>query len=204
MKQSKQGVSSVLIVVGVIAAIIIVLALLLIGSYNTLVSKDTSADKAWGNVQAAYQRRADLIPNLVDTVKGAANFEQDTLTQITALRGEAVSASQKTQAATSPAQLQESGGEINSVLSRLLVIVENYPQLTATKNFQDLQSQLEGTENRINFERNNYNEAVRDYLTSVRSFPTVLFAGMFGFSQSKHTTFAADQGAQQAPRVNFP
>src|SRR3989344_7009796 len=183
--------------------VVVILALFLIGSYNGLVGVDTSVEQKWGNVQSAYQRRADLIPNLVDTVKGARDFEQSTLTEITKLRGEAVSASQKAQDATTTGQLQETGGEINSILSRLLVIVENYPDLKSNANFLALQDELAGTENRIKFERDNYNTAVRNYKIAVRSFPANIIAGMFGFSADKYDTFASDPGAENPPDVNF-
>ncbi|MEK6968191.1 MAG: LemA family protein [Nanoarchaeota archaeon] len=200
---AKKSMNPMWIVLGVVLAIILFVGIFVAGSYNGFVAKDQEVERAWGNVQSAYQRRADLIPNLVDTVKGARDFEKNTLTEITKLRGEAVSASQKVQSATTTSQIQETGGEINSILSRLLVIVENYPDLKSNTNFLSLQDELAGTENRVKFERDNFNLAVRNYKTAVRSFPGVLIAGMFGFSAEKHSTFAAESGAENAPDVNF-
>jgi len=191
------------IIVGVIVAVVLIFGIFIISAYNNLIVKDQETERAWGNVQSAYQRRADLIPNLVDTVKGARDFEQSTLTEITKLRGEAVSASQKAQDATTTGQLQETGGEINSILSRLLVIVENYPDLKSNANFLALQDELAGTENRIKFERDNYNMAVRNYKIAVRSFPANIIAGMFGFSADKYDTFASEPGAENVPKVDF-
>ncbi|TAL51565.1 MAG: LemA family protein [Nanoarchaeota archaeon] len=191
------------IIAGVAGAVILLIIFSVIGMYNSIVAKDVGVDKAWANVQSTYQRRADLIPNLVDTVKGAKNFEQQTLTQITQLRGEAVSASAKVQAATSADQITSANGEVSSVLSRLLVIVEAYPDIKSTQNFLALQDEIAGTENRINFARDNYNSAVQQYQVAVRIFPGNVVAGVFGFSADKHKPFAADQGAEKAPKVNF-
>ncbi len=202
-KQKSNSVNKWLIAGGVIAVLVILLILSFVGMYNTLVSKDVFVEKAWGNVQASYQRRADLIPNLVDTVKGSRDFEQQTQTQIAQLRSEAGTASSKVQSAQSPNELQQAGGELSSVLSRLLVIVEAYPDLKSNQNFLALQDELAGTENRIVFERNNFNGAVADYKRAVRSFPTNIIAGMFGFSVDKHQTFQADSAAQTVPDVSF-
>lgn len=191
------------IIAGVAGAIVLLIIFSVIGMYNGIVAKDVAVDKAWANVQSTYQRRADLIPNLVDTVKGAKNFEQQTLTQITQLRGEAVSASAKVQAATSADQITSANGEVSSVLSRLLVIVEAYPDIKSTQNFLALQDEIAGTENRINFARDNYNTAVQQYQVAVRTFPGNIAAGVFGFSADRHKPFAADQGAEKAPKVNF-
>lgn len=172
-------------------------------SYNRLVGKSQGVDKSWAQVQNVYQRRADLIPNLVQTVQGAANFEKSTLTEITAARA-SVGKIQINNAPTDAAALAEfdkAQSRLSSALSRLMVIVEKYPDLKANSNFRDLQAQLEGTENRITVERANFNNAVQDFNTAVKSFPAVLYAGMFGFSARPY--FAAKPGADEAPKVQF-
>ena len=188
--------------------IIIVGLILLLGgcgcsSYNTLVNKDETVKNKWSAVQSDYQRRADLIPNLVNTVKGAANFEQETLTRVIEARSKA------TQVNLNPGDLtpeniqrfQAAQGELSGALSRLLVTVERYPELKANQNFLDLQKQLEGTENRINVSRKDFNNAVQDYNSSVRRFPANIFAGMFGFGVKQG--FTAEAGAERAPDVKF-
>jgi LemA protein len=188
--------------------IIIIGAILLLGGcgctgYNTMVSKDENVKAKWANVQSDYQRRADLIPNLVNTVKGAANFEQETLTRVIEARAKA------TQTTINPGDLtaenlqrfQQAQGELSGALSRLLVTVERYPELKANQNFLNLQTQLEGTENRIKVSRNDFNTAVQDYNGTVRTFPNVIYAGMLGFPTRQ--PFQADPGAQNAPSVNF-
>ncbi len=171
---------------------------------NRLVDLDENVNQSWGNLQAAYQRRADLVPNLVNTVKGAANFEQETLTQVTEARSRA-SAIQLSGADLSDPekvrQFQEAQSALSQGLGRLLAVSENYPQLQATQAFRDLQAQLEGTENRINTERGRYNESVNGYNVQVRRFPGSLFAGVLGFSPKQ--PFQADAGAQNAPKVDF-
>ena len=154
-------------------------------------------------MQSEYQRRSDLIPNLVNTVKGAANFEQETLTKVIEARANAtkVNINADDLSPEKLAQFQQAQGEVSSALSRLLVTVERYPELKANQNFLNLQSQLEGTENRIKVSRNDFNTAVQDYNTVVKSFPTVLYAGMLGFKEKGF--FAADPGADRAPDVNF-
>jgi len=185
--------------------IVIVAALALMGSYNRLVTLDQNVNKKWGDVQTVYQRRADLIPNLVNTVQGAANFEKSTLTEVTNARASVGRVQlDPTKAPTDAAQLQEfqaAQGQLSNALSRLLVVVERYPELKSNQNFLGLQAQLEGTENRISVERNNFNGAVQDFNVAVRRFPTNLIAGMFGFSQKPF--FQAQQGAEKAPTVNF-
>jgi len=175
------------------------------GTYNRLVTLDQDVNKKWGDVQTVYQRRADLIPNLVNTVQGAANFEKSTLTEVTNARASVGRVQlDPNKAPTDAAQLQQfqaAQGELSNALSRLLVVAERYPELRATRNFQELQAQLEGTENRIAVERNNFNTAVQNYNTAVRRFPTNLIAGMFGFQPRPF--FAAQQGAERAPTVNF-
>lgn len=189
--------------------LIVVLALILLlggcgcSGYNKLVTQDQNVKGKWGNVQSEYQRRADLVPNLVNTVKGAANFEQETLTKVVEARAKA------TQTTINPgdltpeniAKFQQVQGELSGALSRLLVTVERYPELKANANFTALQTQLEGTENRIKVARNDFNTAVQDYNTSVKVFPNNIFAGMFGFQEKGY--FAADAGADKAPTVDF-
>ncbi|MFD2999973.1 LemA family protein [Pontibacter toksunensis] len=171
--------------------------------YNTMVQKDETVEAQWANVQNSYQRRADLIPNLVNTVKGAANFEQETLTQVIEARAKATSVNISADNLTPEniQQFQAAQGQLSGALSRLLATVEAYPELKANANFQELQAQLEGTENRISVERRKFNEAVQDYNTTVRSFPNNLMAGVFGFERKGH--FEAEAGAQTAPTVQF-
>ena len=189
-----------LIVVGV------VLVLLIGGSlttYNGLVQKDEAVSTAWSNVQSQYQRRADLIPNLVDTAQGSAQPENATLQQVVAARAKAtlltVNADELTPEKMK--QLQAAQGELSQALGRLLMITENYPDLKANENFLDLQAQLEGTENRINESRRLYNESVQTYNVGIRTFPANVVAGMFGFD--KRTPFEAEAGAEKAPKVEF-
>ena len=182
-----------------------VIGLGLMGAYNRLVKLQQTVDQSWAQVQNVYQRRADLVPNLVNTVQGAANFEKSTLTEVTNARASVgrVQISQD-KAPADAAQLQKfqaAQGELSNALSRLLVVAENYPQLKSNQNFLGLQAQLEGTENRISVERGNFNTAVQNYNTTVRSFPTNMFAGMFGFSPRPF--FTAQAGAEKAPTVNF-
>ena len=191
------------IILGIVAVILI----WGITSYNGLVSKEENIAKTWGDVQADYQRRADLIPNLVNTVKGYAAHESETLAQLTEARTKATSINIDLSTAT-PEQMEaylkaqeEVGSVVNSALSRLIAISESYPDLKADKNFRELQVQLEGTENRIATSRKNYNEAVRDYNAKLRRFPSNIIAGMFGFE--KHVMFEAQQGAEQAVTVEF-
>ena len=175
------------------------------GSYNRLVKLDQNVNEKWAQVQNVYQRRADLIPNLVSTVSGAANFEKSTLIAVTQARASVGQVKlDPNKAPTDAAQLeqfQQAQGQLSTALSRLLVVSERYPELRANQNFLSLQAQLEGTENRISVERGNFNEAVKDYNTAVRSFPTALFAGMFGFSPRPF--FNAQPGADKAPEVKF-
>ena len=174
------------------------------GTYNNLVTADEQVEQAWGNVQSTYQRRLDLIPNLVSTVQGAADFEQETLSAVTNARARATSINLSADDLSDPAkmqQFQQAQTQLTGALSRLLVVSENYPQLRATEAFRDLQVQLEGTENRINVARTRYNEAVRAYNTKVRRFPAALFAGVFGFG--RRTPFEAESGAERAPTVDF-
>src|SRR5881275_3349838 len=175
------------------------------GSYNRLVTLEQTVNKKWADVQSVYQRRADLIPNLVNTVAGAANFEKSTLTEVTNARASVGQVKlDPTKAPTDAAELEEfqqAQGQLSAALSRLLVVSERYPELRATENFQNLQAQLEGTENRISVERGNFNAAVQEYNTAVRTFPTNLFAGVLGFQPRPF--FQSQPGAERAPTVNF-
>lgn len=196
---------TVLIVLGVLAAIAVVVFLFLTGQYNGLVNRSQAVDAQWAQVQNVYQRRADLVPNLVATVSGAANFEKSTLTEITQARASVgkVQINSST-APTDPAQLAEfdrAQGQLTSALSRLLVVAENYPSLKATANFQELQAQLEGTENRISVERGRFNDLARDYNAAIKRVPAVFFAGIMGFKEKAY--FTAAPGSDKAPQVQF-
>jgi LemA protein len=175
------------------------------GSYNRLVELEQNVNKKWADVQSVYQRRADLIPNLVNTVHGAADFEKSTLTEITNARASVGRVQlDPNKAPTDAAQLeqfQQAQGQLSNALSRLLLVAENYPQLRATDAFRDLQVQLEGTENRIAVERNNFNAAVQAYNTAMARFPTNMLNKMFGFQPRPF--FTAQPGSEQAPTVNF-
>jgi LemA protein len=175
------------------------------GTYNRLVTLEQNVNKKWADVQSVYQRRADLIPNLVQTVAGAANFEKSTLTEVTNARASVGQVKlDPTKAPTDAAELekfQQAQGQLSTALSRLLVVSENYPQLKATEAFQNLQAQLEGTENRISVERNNFNTAVQEYNTALATFPTNMLNKMFGFKSRPF--FTASAGAEKAPEVKF-
>lgn len=189
----------------VLVFIVVVAAIAVMGSYNRLVGLQQNVDAKWAQVQNVYQRRADLIPNLVQTVAGAANFEKSTLIAVTNARASVGRVQlDPNKAPTDAAQLEQfqaAQGQLSNALSRLLVVSERYPELRANANFQQLQAQLEGTENRISVERGNFNEAVQSYNTAVRTFPTNLFAGMFGFQPRPF--FNAQPGAEKAPAVKF-
>ena len=191
------------IVAIVIIAIIIIGILSGIGTYNKLVTKEETVNQQWANVQNVYQRRADLIPNLVATVKGVANFEQQTLTNVIEARAKATSVNinPKNLDAASLQKFQAAQDGLSSALSRLMVVVEKYPELKATQNFTELQAQLEGTENRITVERRSFNEVAQAYNTYLRSFPTNMFAGMFGFQKKAY--FEAQAGSEKPPKVEF-
>ena len=192
-------------VVAILLFIVIVAVLALGGSYNRLVRLQQSVDQSWAQVQNVYQRRADLIPNLVNTVQGAANFEKSTLVEVTNARASVGRVQlDPNKAPTDAAQLQQfqaAQGQLSNALSRLLVVVERYPELKANQSFLSLQAQLEGTENRISVERGNFNTAVQNYNIAVRSFPTNLIAGMFGFAPRPF--FTAQTGAERPPPVQF-
>lgn len=172
-------------------------------SYNKMVEKDEAVSTAWSNVETQYQRRADLIPNLVSTVKGYATHESSTLEAVVAARSKA------TQITVDPANLtaeklaeyQKAQGAVSSALGKLLAVTENYPQLRANENFSELQAQLEGTENRINVARTNFNNAAKKFNTAIRRFPKNILAGLFGFE--KRAYFEAAEGSEQAPKVEF-
>jgi len=189
--------------------IIIVIGLILLlggcglSGYNSMVSQDQNVKSKWGNVQSEYQRRSDLIPNLVNTVKGAADFEKSTLEAVVNARAKATATTIDPANLTPEniAKFQQAQGELSGALSRLLVTIERYPDLKANQNFRDLQAQLEGTENRIKVSRNDFNTAVQTFNTTVKSFPNNIFAGMFGFKEKGY--FAADAGAEKAPSVDF-
>lgn len=172
-------------------------------TYNSLVNLDEDVENEWGKVQSAYQRRADLIPNLVNTVKGVANFEQTTLTQVVEARAKATSTTIDPSNITpeSLKEFQQAQQGLSSSIGRLLMVSENYPELKASNNFLELQAQLEGTENRIKVARDNFNDVVTTYNKKVRRFPASLFAGMMGFS--KRAQFEAADNAQDAPTVTF-
>ncbi|SMC79971.1 LemA family protein [Pedobacter africanus] len=186
-----------------IAGILILVVAMSGCGYNSMVKLDEDVKAKWNQVETQYQRRSDLIPNLVNTVKGAAKFEQSTLTQVTEARAKA------TQVTVDPDKLtpesiekfQAAQGQVSQALGRLLMVTENYPQLKATEQFRDVSAELAGTENRIAVARKDFNESVQVYNTKVRSFPNNLMAGLFGFSQK--AGFKAEAGAEKAPKVEF-
>ncbi|MCU0338197.1 MAG: LemA family protein [Sediminibacterium sp.] len=187
----------------VIAGLVLLIGGCGCSGYNGLVQQDETVKKAWNNVESDYQRRADLIPNLVNTVKGEANFEKSTLENVVAARASA------TQMKVDPdnlspeklAEFQAKQGQLSQALGRLLMVTENYPNLRANDAFRNLQTQLEGTENRIKVSRNDFNDAVAKYNIKVRSFPMNLMAGMFGFKAKEG--FKAEAGSEKAPEVTF-
>jgi LemA protein len=187
---------------GVLAVIAVGLVISGVGTYNRLVELDEGVDNAWSQVENVYQRRADLIPNLVATVKGAKDFEQETLTQVVEARAKVGQVN--FDEAPDAAQLREfeaAQSGLSSALSRLLVVVERYPELKATEAFRDLQAQLEGTENRITVERKRFNDATLEYNKTRRTFPTVLLAGILGFDDKPY--FESTEGAEEPPKVEF-
>jgi LemA protein len=191
-----------------IGAAVLLAIMLTVGSYNSLVSLDQAVQAQWAQVENVYQRRADLVPNLVQTVKGAANFEKDTMIAVTEARAQVgkVSADALKNATSDPEAFQrfeKAQSQLSSALSRLLVVAENYPDLKATANFRDLQVQLEGTENRIAVERMRFNDAAREFNTKRDSFPTTFLAGFFGDRFREKPYFQAEAGSNVAPKVSF-
>jgi LemA protein len=189
-------------------ALMAIFAFMGVGSYNELNQLEQGVQAQWGQVENVYQRRADLIPNLVETVKGAANFEKETLESVIQARAKATQSTINVDQTvlSDPAafeRFQQAQGELSGALSRLMVTVERYPELKANQNYRDLQAQLEGTENRISVERMRFNEAARAFNTKRNSFPTVLVAGFFGSRFNDKAYFKAQSGAENAPKVKF-
>jgi LemA protein len=203
-----KGAKIALAVVGVLVLVVIIFGGTIASTYNSLVTLDQSAQAQWGQVENVYQRRADLVPNLVASVKGAANFEQSTLTAVTEARakvGQVTSGAIENIARDPQAfqRFQQAQDGLSSALSRLMVVAERYPELKATQNFRDLQVQLEGTENRISIERMKFNETAQAFNTKRDSFPTVIVAGFFGSRFQEKPYFKAATGAEKAPEVKF-
>ena len=184
-------------------ALVVIVIMWAVGAYNGMVTLDEGVQGKWADVETQYQRRADLIPNLVSTVKGYAAHESGTLESVVKARSEASSVKVDPENLTPEklAEYQKAQSGVSSALGRLMVIVEKYPDLKANQNFMELQSQLEGTENRINVARRDFNEAAKNYNTVIRSFPKNIFAGMFGFEKKAY--FEAEKGAETAPKVEF-
>ena len=199
------------IALGVIGAIVLIVLILggsIAGTYNSLVQLDQAVQSQWAQVENVYQRRADLIPNLVNTVKGAANFEQSTLTAVVEARSKVgqVTSGAIDNVARDPAafaRFQQAQDGLSSALSRMMVVMERYPELKATQGFQELQSQLEGTENRITVERQRFNDSAQAFNTKRNTFPTVLIAGFFGSKFQEKPYFKATAGAEKPPEVKF-
>ena len=194
-----KALKTILIIVG----IVLVLGAMLVKPYNNMVQKDEESSKAWSNVENAYQRRMDLIPNLVKTVQGAADYEKGTLTEVIEARSKATSVQVDPSNLTeeSIAKFQAAQDQLSSALSRLMVVVERYPELKATEEFKSLMDALEGCENRITVERGKFNETVNDYNQYIRRFPNNIIAGIFNFDKKGY--FKASEGAEKAPEVNF-
>ncbi len=186
----------------VVVAVALIIGLSVVASYNRLVGLQEAVDTAWSQVENVYQRRADLVPNLVETVKGARDFEKETLTAVVEARARVGQVNVQNVPSTQQLQqFQQAQEGLSSALSRLLVVVERYPELKATQAFRDLQVQLEGTENRIAVERRRFNEAAREFNTARRRFPTVLIANLFGFTEKPY--FQATPGSEKPPQVQF-
>lgn len=200
----KRGMIIGLSVAGGVLLIIAIFIMWGIGSYNTLVTLREGVNQSWSQVENQYQRRADLIPNLVNTVKGYANFEKSVLTDVTEARAKVSQMTVTKDVLDDPQAFQKfqaAQGQLSGALSRLLVTVENYPDLKANENFLQLQAQLEGTENRIAVERRRFNETVQGYNTAIKRFPTAILAGMFGFNEKQY--FKAAAGSETPPKVQF-
>lgn len=185
---------TLLVIVAGLAFIILIVVLWFIGTYNGLVSVDQTVNEKWSQVENQYQRRADLIPNLVETVKGYASHEKTVMEEVTRARSQ-------WSAAKSPDEKMKAAGEMDSALNKLMVVVENYPQLKASDNFVTLQAQLEGTENRVAVARMDYNNVVKEYNTKIKVIPTSIVAGIYGFADKPY--FEAEKGTEKAPKVNF-
>lgn len=187
----------------IVLAVVAVVAFWGVRTYNGLVSQQQNVEATWGNVENAYQRRADLIPNLVETVKGYAKHESETFQKVVEARAKATQITLDASSLTEEQlqNFQQAQGEIGSALSRLIAVGENYPELKASDNFRELQAQLEGTENRIKEERDSFNKAAQQYNVKVKRFPGNIIANMFGFSSKPY--FKAAEGAEQAPKVSF-
>jgi len=194
--KNKKGQITAMAIVGVVIVVIVILGAMIIGTYNGLVNKDVSVQNQWGKVQSAYQRRLDLIPNLVATVKGSANFERDTQLQVAALRSQV-------DMAKNPDDMKTVDTGTSSLIRNINIQVEAYPDLKSTENFRALQDELAGTENRVKWERDEYNNKVKDYQSATRTFPGNIFAGMFGFLSDKYKFFESTPGAENPPIVNF-
>jgi len=191
---------------GILVLLVVIIGLWVVGAYNSLNKLDQDVRAKWGQVENVYQRRADLIPNLVETVKGAADFEKETYTAVTEARAKVGQIQLGADVVNDPeafAKFEQAQGELGSAIARLLVAVENYPDLKATQNFRDLQVQLEGTENRITQERRVFNESAQAFNTKRMSFPTALIAGFFGKRFAEKSYFKAQAGAETAPVVKF-
>jgi len=193
--------------VGILVVLAVIVGLSFAGTYNRLVTLGQDVDKNWAEVENQYQRRSDLVPNLVATVQGSANFEKETLTAVTQARASVGRATVTPgKAPTDPAELaryEQAQMQLGAALQRLLVVSERYPELKASQSFRDLQAQLEGTENRIAVARGRFNEAAQTYNTAVKRFPTNLLAGMFGFTAEQYFELA-DAGERETPKVSFP
>jgi LemA protein len=192
-------------ILGVVVVLVLFVAVFGISAYNSLVTLDQATQSQWAQVENVYQRRADLVPNLVETVKGAAAFETDTFTAVTEARAKVgqINAGAMANNPEGFAKFQQAQDGLSSALSRLMVVVENYPDLKATQNFRDLQAQLEGTENRITVERMRFNETAQAFNTKRMSFPTILIAGFFGSRFNEKSYFKAQAGAETSPKVSF-
>lgn len=199
----KKGCLIWIIIGGFFALLILAVVMWGTKAYNNMVTLQEGVTSQWSNVETQYQRRADLIPNFVNTVKGAANFEQETLTRVIEARAKAtqVTIDPTKMTAENMQQFQAAQGEVSSALSRLMVVVEKYPELKATQNFRDLQVELEGTENRISVERRKFNDVARSFNTYIRRFPQNFISGMFGFTARPY--FDSAEGAEKAPEVKF-
>jgi len=199
----KKGSIILIVVIAAIAFFVISIFVWGTRTYNNMVTMQESVTSTWGNVETQYQRRSDLIPNFVSTVKGAANFEQTTLTQVIEARAKATSVTidPTKMTAENLQQFQQAQGQVSSALGRLMVVMEQYPELKATQNFRDLQVELEGTENRINIARQKFNDVAKVYNTYIRRFPSNIIAGMYNFDAKPY--FEAAEGSEKAPVVTF-